>query len=175
MRPGYIILYDCDMTFVRQVEVYQANNPEIPVRVYFMVYKGSVEEQAYLTTLRREKEAFEGLIRAKADMVIPQDREGREGDNLLLARGSQKASDVIMDNLGRNSRRGGGAEAKETRIIARPAPARPPQYHAHLGASLSERAGPDTRPRRSPTENTEIKEAAAPVPRPNAPCRCSGR
>ena len=83
-----------------------------------MLYKGSVEEQAYLTTLRREKEAFEGLIRAKADMVIPQDREGREGDNLLLARGSQKASDVIMDNLGRNSRRGGGAEAKETpRVI----------------------------------------------------------
>ena len=118
LKPRYIILYDCDMTFVRQVEVYQASNSELDTRVYFMLYKGSVEEQAYLTTLRREKEAFEGLIRAKADMVIPQDREGREGDNLLLARGSQKASDVIMDNLGRNSRRGGGAEAKETpRVI----------------------------------------------------------
>ena len=34
-------------------------------RVYFLLYKSSVEEQAYLTTLRREKEAFERLIKAK--------------------------------------------------------------------------------------------------------------
>ena len=114
LKPRYIILYDCDMTFVRQVEVYQASNSSLHVRVYFMLYKGSVEEQAYLTTLRREKEAFEGLIRAKAEMVIPQDREGREAGNLLLDRGSQKASDVLMENLGRNSRKGGGVGAKVT-------------------------------------------------------------
>ena len=72
-RPAHIILYDCDMTFVRQVEAFQAASPELAVRVYFllykvmmimimiimmmmmMMYKGSVEEQAYLTTLRREK------------------------------------------------------------------------------------------------------------------------
>jgi len=30
------------------------------------MYKGSVEEQRYLTTLRAEKEAFEYLIRQKA-------------------------------------------------------------------------------------------------------------
>ena len=118
LKPRYIILYDIDMTFVRQVEVYQASNSSLDTRVYFMLYKGSVEEQAYLTTLRREKEAFESLIRAKADMVVPEDREGREGDNLLLERGSQKASDVMMQNLGRNSRKGGGAEARETpRVI----------------------------------------------------------
>ena len=114
VRPGYIILYDCDMTFVRQVETFQAANTDLAIRVYFLLYKGSVEEQAYLTTLRREKEAFEGLIRAKAEMVIPQDREGREAGNLLLDRGSQKASDVLMENLGRNSRKGGGVGAKVT-------------------------------------------------------------
>ena len=54
-RPGYIILYDCDMTFVRQVEAFQAANTDLEIRVYFLLYKGSVEEQAYLTTLRREK------------------------------------------------------------------------------------------------------------------------
>jgi len=30
------------------------------------MYGGSVEEQAYLTTLRQEKEAFEYLIKEKA-------------------------------------------------------------------------------------------------------------
>lgn len=49
-----------------QIEVYQAKHPEISVRVYFLVYDGSAEEQSYLTTLRREKEAFEMLIREKA-------------------------------------------------------------------------------------------------------------
>jgi len=33
------------------------------------MYKGSVEEQRYLTTLRAEKEAFEYLIRQKAVSV----------------------------------------------------------------------------------------------------------
>ena len=36
-----------------------------------------MEEQAYLTTLRREKKAFESLIKEKATMVVPEDREAR--------------------------------------------------------------------------------------------------
>lgn len=36
------------------------------IRVYFMVYDNSVEEQNYLSTIRREKEAFEKLIREKS-------------------------------------------------------------------------------------------------------------
>lgn len=32
-------------------------------RVYFLIYGGSTEEQRYLTALRKEKEAFEKLIR----------------------------------------------------------------------------------------------------------------
>merc|ERR1719500_1474903 len=77
-KPRFIILYDCDMAFVRQVEVYQANHPNLATRVYFLLYRGSVEEQAYLTTLRREKRAFEGLIKAKSEMVVPEDREAGE-------------------------------------------------------------------------------------------------
>jgi len=34
------------------------------------MYKGSVEEQRYLTTLRAEKEAFEYLIRQKAVSAV---------------------------------------------------------------------------------------------------------
>ncbi|PNI23484.1 ERCC4 isoform 8, partial [Pan troglodytes] len=33
-------------------------------RVYFLIYGGSTEEQRYLTALRKEKEAFEKLIRS---------------------------------------------------------------------------------------------------------------
>lgn len=114
MKPRFIILYDCDMAFVRQVEVYQANHPNLHTRVYFMLYRGSVEEQAYLTTLRREKKAYENLIRAKSEMVIPEDRDGKNGDNLYLTRGSEKASDIMMESLGKTSRRGGGEEVKTT-------------------------------------------------------------
>jgi DNA excision repair protein ERCC-4 len=35
----------------------------LPHRVYFLIYGGSTEEQRYLTALRKEKEAFEKLIR----------------------------------------------------------------------------------------------------------------
>jgi len=45
MKPRYIIVYDCDMTLIRQIEVYQASYPKVHTRVYFMLYKGSVEEQ----------------------------------------------------------------------------------------------------------------------------------
>ena len=55
-----------------------------------MMYGKSVEEQAYLSSLRQEKEAFEKLIREKATMVIPEDREGRTDTNLDLMRGSDK-------------------------------------------------------------------------------------
>ena len=39
-RPAFIILYDCDMTFVRQVEAFQAANADLEIRVYFLLYKG---------------------------------------------------------------------------------------------------------------------------------------
>ena len=58
------------------------------------MYKGSVEEQGYLTVIRREKEAFERLIKEKGTMVIPENREGRTQDNELLARDAQKPSQV---------------------------------------------------------------------------------
>jgi DNA excision repair protein ERCC-4 len=47
-------------------QVYQSSHPEIQLRVYFLMYGGSVEEQAFLTALRREKEAFDFLIKEKA-------------------------------------------------------------------------------------------------------------
>lgn len=67
--PNNIILYVADIGTVRQLEVYQNNNPLLDLKVYFLIYGGSVEEQEYLTSLRREKEAFHSLISTKTVSV----------------------------------------------------------------------------------------------------------
>ncbi|GJJ69930.1 DNA excision repair protein ERCC-4 [Entomortierella parvispora] len=71
LKPRFIIMYDPDPTFVRCVEVFKACHPGKQVRVYFTVYDNSVEEQLYLSSLRREKDAFTKLIRDKSMMVLP--------------------------------------------------------------------------------------------------------
>ena len=38
----------------------------MPIRVYFLLYDSSVEEQKYLTALRKEKDAFHQLIKQRA-------------------------------------------------------------------------------------------------------------
>ena len=48
------------------MQVYRASQPGEAMRVYFLMYTGSTEEQRYLTALRREKEAFEYLIKVKS-------------------------------------------------------------------------------------------------------------
>ena len=58
--------------------------------------------------------AFESLILAKTQMVVPEDREGRDVDNSVLARGSDKASDLIMGGRGASTRRGGGGQEKSS-------------------------------------------------------------
>ncbi|NWH57345.1 XPF endonuclease, partial [Geococcyx californianus] len=116
VEPRYVVLYDAELTFVRQLEIYKASRPGKPLRqvgsvsltlvVYFLIYGGSTEEQRYLTTLRKEKEAFEKLIREKASMVIPEEREGRDDTNLYLARDAKPASATT------DTRKAGGQEQK---------------------------------------------------------------
>lgn len=87
MRPTYVVIYTAEISTIRQLEVfnrfktpifhkqflktffyskvYQNKNPSISLKVFFLLYGDSVEEQAYLTSMRREKEAFEKLINAK--------------------------------------------------------------------------------------------------------------
>ena len=64
-------------------QVFRATRPSKQLRVYFLMYEGSSEEQRYLTSLRKEKEAFEYLIREKAvstccDVGVPHKSEGSE-------------------------------------------------------------------------------------------------
>lgn len=65
VEPSFVVLYDAELSFVRQLEVYKASRPGKPLRVYFLIYGGSTEEQKYLTTLSKEKKAFEHLIRSE--------------------------------------------------------------------------------------------------------------
>ncbi|XP_071952439.1 DNA repair endonuclease XPF-like isoform X2 [Antedon mediterranea] len=77
VQPTYVILYDAEIQFVRQLEIYKATRGNLPLRVYFLMYEGSTEEQRYLTTLQKEKNSFEQLIREKATMVIPEEVDGK--------------------------------------------------------------------------------------------------
>ncbi|KAH9811883.1 DNA repair protein rad16 [Melampsora americana] len=81
LRPRYIVMYEPDVAFVRRVECYRASNPELNVKTYFIMYSDSVEEQRYLSSVRREKEAFERLIRENASMVVPLQAEVRPGES----------------------------------------------------------------------------------------------
>ncbi|CAG8763405.1 23191_t:CDS:10 [Gigaspora margarita] len=66
LKPKYIIIYHPDQKFVRRVEIFRAIHPGISCKVYFMIYENSVEEQRYLSVIRKEKEAFEKLIYEKS-------------------------------------------------------------------------------------------------------------
>ncbi|NWU80246.1 XPF endonuclease, partial [Onychorhynchus coronatus] len=120
LEPRYVVLYDAELTFVRQLEIYKASRPGKPLRqvhlvilvlknkkVYFLIYGGSTEEQRYLTALRKEKEAFEKLIREKASMVVPEEREGRDETNLALLRDARPAGAAA------DTRKAGGQEQKD--------------------------------------------------------------
>ena len=112
LKPRYVILYDVQVSTIRQLEVFQASHPDHKLKSYIMMYGNSAEEQAYLSSLRKEKQAFEKLSKEKKTMVIPEHREGRDRDgdieiNPDLARNlAVKASDPAVEELGKSSRRG---------------------------------------------------------------------
>ncbi|KAI8369465.1 uncharacterized protein BYT42DRAFT_584566 [Radiomyces spectabilis] len=92
VSPRFIIMYDPDPAFVRRIEVYRAMHPNVHVQVYFMLYDNSVEEQNYLSLIRKEKEAFESLIREKSIMAIPlPQKAGNPEDTFVRAVSSRVA------------------------------------------------------------------------------------
>lgn len=50
--------------------MFQNSDAKFKLTVYFLIFTGSTEEQAYLTTLRREKLLFDFLIKEKAVNVF---------------------------------------------------------------------------------------------------------
>ncbi|XP_018313372.1 DNA repair endonuclease XPF [Mycetomoellerius zeteki] len=106
--PNNIILYATDIGIVRQLEIYQNNNPSLNLKVYFLIYGGSIEEQEYLTSLRREKEAFESLITTKITMVVPENQDGKSDDCLAFT--------IQSDDANQENTRKGGMQS-EVKII----------------------------------------------------------
>ncbi|TIB81130.1 hypothetical protein E3Q22_01358 [Wallemia mellicola] len=99
IRPKYIIMYDPNAAFVRRVELYKSSNPQIDIRMYFLMYNASVEEQTYLSGLRKEKDAFERLIREKSTMLMPllEKESSRAGtDHYLSALSARVAGGQVI-------------------------------------------------------------------------------
>jgi hypothetical protein len=65
VRPRYVIMYEPDTAFIRRVELYRSSHTNRDVRVYFMYYRNSTEEQKYLSAVRKEKDSFTKLIRER--------------------------------------------------------------------------------------------------------------
>uniref|UniRef100_A0A131XY24 DNA repair endonuclease XPF n=1 Tax=Ixodes ricinus TaxID=34613 RepID=A0A131XY24_IXORI len=106
VEPKYIVLYDVNIATVRQIEMYQATRAKEVLRVYFLMYEDSVDEQRYLTALRREKDAFEFLIREKNVMVVPEEQDGKGDYHPDLV------DDLSLSNETVSSRKAGGAPVK---------------------------------------------------------------
>lgn len=69
-KPRYIIMYEPDAAFIRRIEVYRSSHTDRTVKVFFMYYGGSVEEQRYLSGVRREKDSFTRLIKERGNMAM---------------------------------------------------------------------------------------------------------
>ncbi|KAF2839741.1 DNA repair protein [Patellaria atrata CBS 101060] len=70
VKPRYVIMYEPDAAFIRRIEVYRSSHNDRNIRVYFMYYGGSIEEQRYLSAVRREKDAFTKFIRERGSMAL---------------------------------------------------------------------------------------------------------
>ncbi|XP_037298166.1 DNA repair endonuclease XPF isoform X2 [Manduca sexta] len=111
LRPAYIILYHCDVAAVRQIELYECRKKQDDpsTKVYFLIHDRTVEEQAYLTSLKREKQAFEMLIQTKSVMVVPSYQDGKTDEYFNL--------NVEDDIDPVNTRKAGGQQSKERPLV----------------------------------------------------------
>jgi DNA excision repair protein ERCC-4 len=109
IQPSFVVMYDPDASFIRELEVYQATRPDVPVKVYFLVYDTSLEEQKYLSSIKRESAAFENLIRTKQHMAVPAEQEGwTDSENPLpLSLPSSTARHRIEESQEASTRKGG--------------------------------------------------------------------
>lgn len=82
-RPSFVVMYNADVAFVRQVEVFRAQSPGHAVRLYLLAYEDRVDEDRYRSVIDREREAFKMLIRERATMLLHANQEGRlEGESV---------------------------------------------------------------------------------------------
>nr|GLL48635.1 DNA repair endonuclease UVH1 [Ipomoea trifida] len=113
LKPSVIIVYHPEIAFVREIEIYKAENPSIKVKVYFLFYEDSTEVQKFEASVRRENGAFESLIRQKSLMMIPVDQDG----HCAGLDSSVDTQSILSQNL-MTRKAGGRKEAqKEMQVI----------------------------------------------------------
>lgn len=111
LRPNFIVCYDLDPNFVREVEVYLATIAPKPTRLYTLAYTASAEEAKYLRATEREHQAFEKLIEEKAHLAVSAPKAGLEQVRMYSAPDSslviKKGAEGGTDSWGINLKPGG--------------------------------------------------------------------
>ncbi|KAF7366272.1 ERCC4 domain-containing protein [Mycena sanguinolenta] len=104
LQPRFIVMYEPNMDFIRRIEECFSS-----LRVYHMVYANSCEEHKYLAGIRKEKDAFQRLIKERGSMLLPifEDRVDARSEAIIktistrIAGGrrevSKEPSQVIVD------------------------------------------------------------------------------
>ncbi|EDW86329.1 uncharacterized protein Dwil_GK17500 [Drosophila willistoni] len=116
LQPHYVVMYNTNVMAIRQLEVFEARRrlpPKERMKVYFLIHARTVEEQSYLTSLRREKSAFELIIDTKSKMVIPEYQDGKTDEAFILYRPFDNESGDI-DSANAKSRQAGGQARSKT-------------------------------------------------------------
>jgi DNA excision repair protein ERCC-4 len=108
LSPSFVVVVSPDLAVTRHLEVYKAQHPKTTLRVYYLTYSQSVEEQRYMSEVRRETEAFKTLIENKATMVVPDDQDGKSTDVVTIAPDAPRPT---------STRKGGTAPARRTKVI----------------------------------------------------------
>uniref|UniRef100_A0A1B0ATA9 DNA repair endonuclease XPF n=1 Tax=Glossina palpalis gambiensis TaxID=67801 RepID=A0A1B0ATA9_9MUSC len=114
IQPQYVVMYHCNVTAIRQLEIYEARHRRPPaerMKIFFLIHARTVEEQSYLTSLRREKQAFELIIDTKSTMVIPEYQDGKTDEAFVLYK-TFKDPEVEANNA--QSRKAGGQQSTES-------------------------------------------------------------
>ncbi|KAL2548017.1 DNA repair endonuclease UVH1 [Forsythia ovata] len=113
LQPSAIIVYHPDIAFVREIEIYKAENPSKNLKVYFLFYEDSTEVRKFEASVLRENGAFESLIRQKSLMLIPVDQDA----HFLGVKSSLEPQSITAQNL-ITRKAGGKKEAeKEMQVI----------------------------------------------------------
>ena len=103
VQPSFVIMYDANPTLTRQLEMYAASRPGRALRIYFLVYEGSVEERSYLEDIELERKAFQQLIEHKS-MMMGTERSNSQFAVPLSTTTSSPSREGRVDD----TRRGGG-------------------------------------------------------------------
>ncbi|CEP63794.1 ssDNA endodeoxyribonuclease RAD1 LALA0_S09e02652g [Lachancea lanzarotensis] len=108
IMPSHIVMYEPDLSFIRRVEMFKALHKDLPLKIYFMYYGDSVEEQSHLAAIKKEKDAFTKMIREHTNLA-----EHFEVDEDLSRYKNLTQRKLLLSQQLRNSRMAGGQKAFE--------------------------------------------------------------